>query len=279
MSVLEDLSILGASFLLLLVSVRSASEASAAIAGGAHVIDAKDPSEGPLGAVTIDQLREIQGAIAGRRPLSAALGEVSSASRIEREARAYAGAGAELVKIGFAGISRTSQIAALVRAAVRGAKQGSDGKAGVVAVTYADAPSQVTPMVTSLLDAAANAGAAGLLVDTWNKDGAGLLNLLPYDTLSLVVGEGHQRGMFVALAGRLSSGDLVLVRQTGADVAGVRGAACVGGRNGRVTAARVRQLRALCASPIVMATSQTRLARTAERSSSRRSAGTTTGVT
>ena len=40
--------------------------------------------------------------------------------------------------------------------------------------------------------------------------------------------------------------DLAMVCECGADIAGVRGAACEGGRSGRVTADRVRLLKAAC---------------------------------
>ena len=276
--------------MLLLVSVRSASEVSPALAGGADVIDAKDPAAGALGAVTIEQLREVHLAVDGRRPLSAALGDATSPAAIERDARAYAAAGADLVKVGFAGIGKTSQIADLVSAAVRGAKDGSEGKVRVVAVIYADADSLESAPPAAFIDGAANAGAAGMLVDTSNKTGAGLRALLSHDALSALVREGQQRGMFVALAGKLTPLDLPFVRDTGADIAGVRGAACAGGRNGRVTIGRVRQLRALCSTPIdlepfrfdvvsLKAHAQAPSTCNAERSSSRRSAGTTTGVT
>ena len=43
----------------LLVSVRSADEAEAAIAGGADVIDVKEPSHGPLGMSEPDQYSKI----------------------------------------------------------------------------------------------------------------------------------------------------------------------------------------------------------------------------
>src|SRR5438876_557342 len=48
-----------------------------------------------------------------------------------------------------------------------------------------------------------------------------------------------------AVAGGLSGSDFVRARALGADLVGVRGAACVGGRTGRVSRARVAALRAL----------------------------------
>ncbi|HEX2310549.1 MAG TPA: (5-formylfuran-3-yl)methyl phosphate synthase, partial [Vicinamibacterales bacterium] len=60
------------------------------------------------------------------------------------------------------------------------------------------------------------------------------------------VERAHDAGLLVALAGKLAADDLAYVRDAGADIAGVRGAACDGGRTGRVSAERVRRLRALC---------------------------------
>ena len=52
----------------------------------------------------------------------------------------------------------------------------------------------------------------------------------------------------MALAGALRAEDLPVVRATGADIAGVRSAACSDDRrSGPLDAARVRALRAACA--------------------------------
>src|SRR6185295_10382030 len=101
----------------LLVSVASGAEALAAFAGGADVIDAKDPLAGALGAVSPEMLREIYGAVAGRRPVTAALGDAADEATIECAAHAFAAAGALLVKVGFAGIADAGRVAALTIAA------------------------------------------------------------------------------------------------------------------------------------------------------------------
>ena len=89
----------------LLVSVASATEALAALAGGADIIDAKDPLAGALGAVPIAVLTEIRAAVAGERPLTAAIGDAGDEAAIEATACAFAAAGAAVVKVGFAGIA------------------------------------------------------------------------------------------------------------------------------------------------------------------------------
>jgi len=225
----------------LLVSVTSAVEASAALAGGADVIDAKDPLAGALGAVSADVLRDIHAIVAGARPLTAALGDAAGEGAIEYAAREFAAAGAALVKIGFAGVRSAGRVATLTAAAVRGARAG-DVSAGVVAVAYADADHPASLAPGELIEVAARAGAKGVLLDTADKLGPGLRALVEPRALAAWVSEAHDGGLLVALAGRLTADDLTFVRDTGADIAGVRGAACDGGRTGRVTADRVRLL-------------------------------------
>jgi uncharacterized protein (UPF0264 family) len=224
--------------MLLLVSVASPADATAALAGGADLIDAKDPAAGVLGAPTPEMLREIQETVAGARPITAALGDAADEGEVERAARAFAAAGALFVKVGFAGIAHPARAAALAAAAVRGA-----GGSGVVAVAYADAARVGSLPFASVLDVAARAGAHGVLLDTADKSGPGLCVLQSPRTLARLVADVHVAGLFVALAGKLEGGDLPLVRDTGADIAGVRGAACVGGRTGVTSAEQVRGLR------------------------------------
>src|SRR5204863_2047675 len=62
----------------LLVSVRSAAEAELALAGGADIIDVKEPRRGALGPADPIVWKEILERVAGRVPVSAALGELHS---------------------------------------------------------------------------------------------------------------------------------------------------------------------------------------------------------
>ena len=225
----------------LLVSAASAADAAAAVAGGADVVDAKDPGRGALGPVSPATFAAIVATVAGRRPVTAALGEALEPSTIEESARNHAALGASLVKIGFAGIPDLRLAHNLAAAAVRGAVRGH-ADARVVLVAYADAPAAtVSPM--TLLEVASTAGAAGVLLDTADKSGPRLTELVSPAWLTDWVALAHGRSLLVALAGRLRAEDLPIVRRCGADVAGVRGAACEGGRGGRIEAARVRGLR------------------------------------
>jgi uncharacterized protein (UPF0264 family) len=228
----------------LLVSVRSATEANAALAGGAEIIDAKDPAAGPLGAVTHDVLRRIHRHVNGRAPVSAALGDAVVEQVVEQHARTCAAIGAWFVKIGFAGTKSLARVGSLIGAAVQGAAISTDHVGGVVAVAYGDSARAESLRPFDVLDAAVRHGAHGVLLDTAEKDGPGIRRLMTEQQISAWVQAARDRGLRVAVAGKLTAGDFPFVRETGADIVGVRGAACNGGRTGRVVASKVRLLAA-----------------------------------
>ena len=150
------------------------------------------------------------------------------------------------MKVGLWGPSTREEAVAVLRAA----REAVDGDAAVIAVAYADAarvPGEPLPP-PSWSRPRRGGGRAGCLLDTAVKDGRGLLAWLDPDALAGLVADAHGAGLEIALAGELRAEDLPAIRATGADIAGVRSAAC---RDGRRTApldpARIARLRALCA--------------------------------
>ena len=222
----------------LLVSVRGSVEARAAVAGGADVIDAKDPARGPLGAVRRDRLAAIRRAVGAARPVSAALGDAGDAAMVA--AGAAAAAGVAFVKLGFGGVTSEARARSLARAARRGAASST----AVVLVAYADWRRATSLAPDRLVAVAVDAGAAGLLLDTARKD-APLFAIESPDAVAAWVAAVHAAGLFAALAGSLSGRDFATARAVGAELVGVRGAACVGGRAGPVSQARVAALQRL----------------------------------
>jgi uncharacterized protein (UPF0264 family) len=231
----------------LLVSVVDAAEARLAVAGGVDVVDVKNPAEGSLGAPAPGVISQVRDELPAELPLSAALGDLPCLPGTA--ALAALGAvrsGAAYVKLGLWGASTPEDAVAVLRAA----RDAVDGDAAVVAVAYADAarvPRRPLPP-SELVAAARQAGVSGCLIDTAIKDGSGLLSWLDADALAELVADAHGAGLEIALAGELRAEDLSAVRATGADIAGVRSAAC---RDGRRTAAldpaRIARLRAMCA--------------------------------
>ena len=226
----------------LLVSVASEADALAALAGGADIIDAKDPLAGALGAVHLEVLRAIHAVVAGRRPVTAALGDAADEVAIERAADAFTAAGADLVKVGFGGVTGRADRPARLGRGARGEDRRPQRRRHRGCVRRRGARGESSLISSSW----AALGAAGVLLDTADKSGPGLRALVAPRTLAAWVTSAHEAGLLVALAGQLTADDLAFVREAGADIAGVRGAACHGGRTGRVEADRVRRLRTLC---------------------------------
>src|SRR5262245_4819714 len=151
----------------LLVSVRNAAEAAAALAGGANIIDAKEPRNGPLGAVSSRELQAIVTAVGRAAPVSAALGEANEGD-LPGRARAACETGVAYVKVGFAGM-RGPGLARHVLAAARAVYPSP-----LVLVAYADFDIAEAPAPGDLVAVADDAEVAGILLDTYDKRGAGL---------------------------------------------------------------------------------------------------------
>ncbi len=225
----------------LLVSVRNEEEALAALAGGAEIIDAKEPSLGALGAVESGTLRAIITAVNGARPVSAALGDAGDEQLLAATARAAAEAGAAFVKVGFADVRDPTLVRERI-ARVMDAAMLPTSPCMVVAVAYADWDEVGGAAPQTVISAATAEGAMGVLVDTVRKDGAGLFRCLGRAALGSLVRDARARSLMVALAGRISIADLSFAYESGAEIVGVRGAACEHGREGRVRESRVREL-------------------------------------
>jgi (5-formylfuran-3-yl)methyl phosphate synthase len=230
----------------LLVSVTDASEARVAVEGDVDIVDVKNPAEGSLGAPgprVIEQVREV---VPLERPVSAAIGDLPNLpGTAALAALGAARCGAAYVKVGLWGTSTTEEAVAVLRAV----RDALDGGATVIAAAYADAErvsgGPLPPR--AVVAAARQAGAGGCLLDTAVKDGRGLFEWLTPQVLEALVAEGHAAGLEMALAGALRAEDLAAVRATGADIVGVRSAACRDGRRtAPLDAERIGRLRAEC---------------------------------
>jgi uncharacterized protein (UPF0264 family) len=233
----------------LLVSVVDIAEARAAAAAGADIVDVKNPGEGSLGAPSPAVIEGVRAAVPAELPVSAAIGDMPNLpGTAALAALGAARSGATFVKVGLWGVSTEAEAVHLLRAV-------NDGVAAVagtvvVAAAYADARRLAhAPLAPELLPRVAGAvGVRVCLLDTAIKDGSGLLDWLSPDALTSLVADAHGAGLQMALAGALRAEDLPVARATGADIVGVRSAACSDGRrSGPLDAARVRALRAACA--------------------------------
>lgn len=218
----------------LLVSVRSADEALAALAGGADLIDVKEPSRGPLGRANAQTIAEVVNAVAGRVPVSAALGEWVDWHGMPVPS------GLAFVKWGLANIKETAeQTAARVRESAQ--------PAGSVLVAYADYERAGSPQPELLAELAPKLRFSAFLIDTAIKDGSTLLDWIDLAALFRIRHALTDAGVLIAVAGSLDLNAIRMLAPVCPDWFAVRGAACDGGREGRVSTQRVRALRKVIA--------------------------------
>lgn len=224
----------------LLVSVRDAGEAKAALAGGAEIVDAKDPARGSIGAVAPEALAAIRAVVPPGVRLSAALGDVATYEDIAHAMdRVTVPLG--FVKLGFHGIRDAGQAEALLREAVRRAER-LPGRPRVIAVAYADAARVHSLPPDAFQSFVPEAGADGLLVDTCLKDGQSLFDFLAPADLATLASALASHELRLALGGSLDQQHVRPASEAGAEIFGVRGAVCRGGRNGVVDDLLVRDL-------------------------------------
>ena len=86
----------------MLASVNGPEEAEIALAGGADIIDLKDPTKGALGAVTPEGIRATVKAVGKRRPVSAVAGDLPmQPGLVAATVRDIAATGVDYVKLGI----------------------------------------------------------------------------------------------------------------------------------------------------------------------------------
>jgi (5-formylfuran-3-yl)methyl phosphate synthase len=223
----------------LLVSVRSAAEAEAALEGEAHLIDVKEPHRGSLGRAAGARIAEVIERVGGRRPVSAALGELGDPA----DAAPHSGPGLAYAKWGLSGLGVYSDWRQRWRGACRRVAE-TDPACRVVAVAYADWKSVAAPSVEEVAALARERPGGVLLVDTFQKGpGQTLLDLLSPDEVIRLCRSCREAGVRVALAGSLGATEIEALRPAQPDWFAVRGAVCVGGgRAGTVSARKVRVL-------------------------------------
>lgn len=219
----------------LLVSVRSAQEAASALAGGAAVIDVKEPLRGSLGAADSRVWREVAAAVAGAVPLSAAMGELGQHEITDLGELfdfTYA-------KLGLAGCGK------MPTWREQWSRQVERLPAGVapVAVVYADWQEETNaPPPGDIIEFAEKLGCTALLVDTYNKHGPSLLEHISWDELRGLVDHARQVGMQVVLGGSLNAAAFPQLLPLQPDYLAVRRAACREGRSGTVDQELVARL-------------------------------------
>ena len=210
----------------LLVSVRSLHEAREALAGGADIVDIKEPSRGSLGRADIRVLHEIadDDELYRRAPITAALGDLRDYADLQL-ATAGLPSALSLAKIGFAGERSRHDWPARFSRVIEARR----GHISILPVAYADADRADSPPVGDIVQLAIRTGSPFVLIDTYVKDGRGFWDWLDAETWCQFWKQCRASSVAIAVAGALRAGDLEQFVECPPSVIAVRGAACAAG--------------------------------------------------
>jgi uncharacterized protein (UPF0264 family) len=215
-------------------------EATEAIAGGADIIDVKNPQEGALGANFPWVIKRIREIAPKHIQVSCAVGEVPNLpGSISLAALGAASLGVDYIKVGLRGLRTPREVSYLLKNVNEAAKE-CNPKIKVVAVGYADADriDSINPLLIPEIAFKTEVDVA--MIDTAIKDDKNIFSFLTAKQLEKFVDSAHDLGLEAALAGSLKKQDLLIVYSLGADVAGLRGAACT--NNDRIKGQITRNL-------------------------------------
>lgn len=208
----------------LLASVVSAAEAEVAMAAGVDIIDAKNPWRGALGALDQDALDAIRRIVPPHVPMSATTGDVpcGDIAGVRAAVARVTASGADFVKIGvFTSVGSRAESNAGMTRLLAALAHDPHAFGRRVAVLLADRSADIE-IVTAL----PAAGFAGVMLDTAEKTGAALPDLVPLALLRRFVNRAHEAGLFAGLAGALRLRHIPELAALGPDILGFRGALC-----------------------------------------------------
>src|SRR5947209_2698959 len=222
------------SMTLMLASVTGPAEAELVLEAGADIIDLKDPSAGALGAVSREIVRETVARVAARRPTSAVTGDLPMLpDRVRDAADTMASCGVDYVKVGLFPSERAREVIAALTETARRTK--------IVGVLFADLDPDF-----DLIDACADAGVAGAMLDTARKGSGRLIEHLDLLSLEKFIARCHARGLLAGLAGSLEAPDVPRLLPLAPDLLGFRSALCrAGNRNGELDPQAIALIRGM----------------------------------
>lgn len=213
----------------LLVSIKNRNEIQPSLDGGCDILDLKEPSNGALGMVDEITLNSITKYIHENSidiPVSMALGELTD----WKSNRSFPVLPSEItyLKMGFSQTASLRNWNSLWLDTIERFEADNQSTYQWIAVAYADWRQANAISPQEVLAAAVENQCAGLLIDTYTKQGRNLLDWLSVAEISELIEQSRSHNLKIALAGSLTFENLPFLSETPPDIIGIRSAACKG---------------------------------------------------
>ena len=212
-----------------LASVKNEQEAELAYRAGADIIDLKNPAQGALGALPLQEITAIAGKLCHEATVSATIGDLPADPRVVLPAvAALQQTGVDIIKIGYFPGDHHALTEALKEQA---------RKQKLVAVLFAD----LAPDFRQL-ESLANCNFYGVMLDTAEKNNRGLLGSLSIKELKQFIENSRRHGLYCGLAGQLRLEDIARLVPLQPNYLGFRSALCEGSRNDNISLQAIHKL-------------------------------------
>lgn len=198
-----------------LASVTCLHEAQMAIDADVDIIDLKNPLEGALGALPLSVVEEVVTFVNKRKFVSATIGDLPMNPLLIKVAvDRLILTGIDIIKVGFFGNENHLDC-------INALKPYTEKNIKIVAVLFADQQPNI-----ELLNSLMAAGFYGVMIDTANKSLGDLLSHQSIGFLTTFTQKAKSLGLISGLAGSLTEKQIGLLKKTGVDYLGFRGALC-----------------------------------------------------
>ncbi len=199
----------------MLASVNSLEEARLILNTTVDIIDLKQPEQGALGALSIEEVTTIVNEIKQQKPVSATVGDLPMQADIVFDAvKAMVKTGVDYTKIGFfPGGDWQGTISKLSEINQQGHK--------LIAVLFADTSPDI-----ETIDVLKQAGFHGVMLDTMDKNNGSLSQVMDDTNIKQFVSQAKSAQLLCGLAGSLKQQDIAELISLNADYLGFRGALC-----------------------------------------------------
>jgi len=225
------------------IVVMSKEDALEARRGGARLLSVKNIREGSLGANVPRIIREVRRSLPRRVKIGATLGDYPErmAGTVAQAAVGAIVSGARHhVTAGLYRVGSAEQASLIIRNL--GEIKDLYPKVSLAIGAYADHQKLGSISPSETLELLKGSKVDAVVLDVQLVEEAHLFDLMKPPPLQEFIGRAHRYGLQTILLGSLGVKDVETLIELGPDLIGVRGSVCEGGRLGRISAQKVREL-------------------------------------
>jgi len=225
------------------IVVMSKEDALEAYRGGARLLSVKNIREGPLGANVPRIIREVRRSLPRRVKVGATLGdypERMSGTVAQAAVGAIVSGARHHVTAGLYRVGSGEEASLIIRNL--GEIRDLYPRVRLAIGAYVDHQRLGSISPSEVLELLKGSKIDVVVLDVQSPEEGRLFDFMKPPALQELIARAHRYGLQTTLLGSLGAKDVEILIESGTDLIGVRGSVCEGGRMGRISARKVREL-------------------------------------